>query len=360
VDDDLVVSAAELTERATDYLVARGAPLREARVQATHLVEAELRGHPSHGLRRLTVLGERIARGVLEPAAEPELTWVAQAALRVDGRGGFGPVAAYAAIDALRDRLDETGVAVASLHNTHHLGMLAPYVERICAEGAAGLVLSSTEGLVHPWGGAGALLGTNPIGIGIPAAGGDLIVDMSSGAVSAGKILDYRARGLPLPEGWAVDAAGEPTTDAAAAAEGAISPFGGAKGYALGLAFGSLVGALTGTAYGPAVRGTLDAETPTTKGDVIVVFHAALLAGGDERAALGAYLDAVRASGVRGPATIPGDRARTARGAHVRDGVRIAADVWALIAPATASATEPEAEAEAEPENETGEEDVPS
>lgn len=322
------VTAEEMTCRATEFLIARGAPEDTAQIQAAHLVEAELRGHPSHGLRRLIVLGGRIERGLIDPAAQPQLDWVATGALRVDGRRGFGPVAAYRAVDALVERIRSTGIAAASLRNTHHLGMLAPYVERMADAGAIGIVLSSTEGLVHPWGGAGALLGTNPIGIGVPATGGDVTVDMSTGAVSVGKILDYRAKNLPLPDGWAVDASGVPTTDAAAAAEGAISPFGGPKGYALGLAFGAMVGALTGTAFGPDVYGTLDVEHQTTKGDVIVAFDAATFAGADMRDPLGGYLDLVRASGTGAPVTIPGDRARTARAERLRDGVEIATDVW--------------------------------
>jgi len=326
------VGAAEMEQRATAFLVAHGAPEWSARVQAAHLVEAELRGHPSHGLRRLIVLAGRIDSGLIDPGAEPQLEWVASAALRVDGRRGFGPVAAHRAIDAVIERLPQTGTVAVSLHRTHHLGMLAPYVERLAEAGAVGIVLSSTEGLVHPWGGAGALVGTNPIGIGVPADGGDVVVDMSTGAVSAGKILDYRAKGMPLPDGWAVDAAGRPTTDAAAAAEGAISPFGGAKGYALGLAFGAAVGAVSGTAFGPDVHGTLDTEHETTKGDVIIALDAGLLAGADTRAALGGYLDLLRASGTDGRVAIPGDRARAERSRRLEDGVEIATDIWQVLA----------------------------
>lgn len=324
----VTVARDELTELATEFLCERGAPAAAARVQAVHLVEAELRGHPSHGVRRLEVIGARMENGVLDPAAAPRLEWIGAAALRVDGRCGFGPVSAYAAVDALIERVPASGVAVASLSRTHHLGMLAPYVERLAAVGLVGIVLSATEGLVHPWGGAGALLGTNPIGIGIGATGGDLILDMSTGATSAGKILDYHARGLPLPEGWAVDPGGEPTTDAAAAAKGAISPFGGPKGYALGLAFGTLVGALTDSALGTEVHGTLDAEKETTKGDVIVAFGTSLVAGGDTRDKVGDYLDRVRASGRTAAVQVPGDRARAERARRMEDGVPIAHDVW--------------------------------
>lgn len=321
-----------LRDLAARALTQRGATAEHARIQADHLVAAELRGHPSHGLRRLDVLVARIEKGRIDPASQPELKWTAAAALSVDGARGFGPVVAYEAIAALRERLPQTGVAVAALHRAHHLGILAPYMEELAAAGLVGLMLSSTEGLVHPWGGAGALLGTNPIAIGVPASGGDLIVDMSTGAVSAGKILDYRAKGMSLPDGWAVDGTGRRTTDAAAAAAGAISPFGGPKGYALGLAFGAIVGALTGTALGPDVHGTLDADFEVSKGDVIIAIDPVVFAGSDMRASLGDYFALIRRSGTDGgTVTVPGDRARAARDRSSAEGVTLSADVWARL-----------------------------
>jgi len=326
------VDAAELRDLAALALTRRGAASSHARIQADHLVAAELRGHPSHGLRRLEVLIARIQNGLIDPASRPVLEWTATAALSVDGARGFGPVVAYEAISALRERLPETGIATAALRRTHHLGILAPYVEELAAAGLVGVMLSSTEGLVHPWGGVGALLGTNPVAIGVPATGGDLAVDMSTGAVSAGKILDYRAKGMTLPDGWAVDAAGHPTTDAAAAAEGAISPFGGPKGYALGLAFGAIVGSLTGTALGPDVHGTLDTSAEVSKGDVIIAIDPVVFAGSDTRASLGDYFALIRRSGADGSTvTVPGDRARATRDQSLQNGVPLSTDVWSRL-----------------------------
>jgi LDH2 family malate/lactate/ureidoglycolate dehydrogenase len=326
------VDAQELRDLAALALTGRGATLAHARIQADHLVAAELRGHPSHGLRRLDVLVARIEKGLIDPVSQPVPQWTAAAALTVDGARGFGPVVAYGAIAALRERLPETGVAIAALHRTHHLGILAPYVEQLAAAGLVGLMLSSTEGLVHPWGGVGALLGTNPIAIGVPASGGDLAVDMSTGAVSAGKILDYRAKGMTLPDGWAVDVAGHETTDAAAAAAGAISPFGGPKGYALGLAFGAIVGSLTGTALGPDVHGTLDTAAEVSKGDVIIAIDPVLFAGSDMRASLGDYFGLIRRSGADGSTvTVPGDRARANRDESLQNGVPLSTDVWSRL-----------------------------
>lgn len=324
--------ATELSDLAARALARRGTAPTSARTQADHLIAAELRGHPSHGLRRLAVLVERIENRLIEPDAVPTLEWTATAALRVDGARGFGPVVAYVAIDALRTRIPQTGVAVASIRRAHHLGILAPYIERLAAAGLVGLVLSSTEGLVHPWGGVGALVGTNPIAIGVPATGGDLTVDMSTGAVSAGKILDYHAKGKPLPDGWAVDADGHATTDAASAIEGAISPFGGAKGYALGLAIGAIVGALTGTALGPDVHGTLDSEHEASKGDVIIAIDPVRLAGSETRGDLGDYFRKIRRSGADGVAVaVPGDRARTAQRRSSAEGITLPAELFAEL-----------------------------
>jgi LDH2 family malate/lactate/ureidoglycolate dehydrogenase len=326
------VSAPRATDLAATALEAAGAGREAARLQAAHLVEAELRGHTSHGLRRLPVLLARVRGGLIDPGASPDLRWTADAALRVDGRRGFGPLTAYAAIDALMERTARTGVAIAALHHTHHLGMLAPYVERIAEGGCVGMILSSTEGLVHPWGGSGALLGTNPLAVGVPAEPEAVTLDMSTGSVSAGKILDHLERGLPLPDGWAVDADGHPTRDPAAAVGGAISPFGGSKGYALGITLGAIVGVLTGTAFGPEVVGTLDTEHETTKGDVIMVARVEAFGQPAHSERLAAYLDLVRGSGVDGARVrVPGDRARQSRRDTLADGFDVTDDVWQLL-----------------------------
>ena len=306
-----------------------GARSDDARVQARHLVEGDLRGHASHGIRRLATLVGRLDAGLINTASSPTADWQRTAALVVDGDGGFGPVVANHAIGLLLERVAETGVATAALHNTHHLGMLAPYAEAIAAHGAAGMLFTTTEALVHPWNGRGALVGTNPVCIGVPSSAGPVILDMSTAAVSAGAIIDRAERGVPLPEGWAVDTDGHPTTDAAAARSGAIAPFGGAKGYALGIALEALVGVLTGTSFGSHVGGTLDQTKPVTKGDLIVVFSLDAFGGSATNSGLASYLEVLRASGTDGGSVaVPGDRARDHRSRALRDGVAFDSTVW--------------------------------
>jgi LDH2 family malate/lactate/ureidoglycolate dehydrogenase len=323
------VRAEEIVEVSARALCAHGATRTDALAQARHLAEGELRGNPSHGLLRLPTLTARLDGGLIVSGREPVLEWTAPGTLRADGRDGFGPVVAGRVLAALLARVPQTGVAVGAVRRSHHLGMLAPYAERVAREGAVGIILTTSEALVHPWGGRGALVGTNPIAIGVPARGGPVCLDMSTAEVSAGKILDYGARGLALPQGWAVDADGHPTTDARAAAGGAISPFGGAKGYALAVALESLVGLLTGGAFGRGVAGTLDTVHPVTKGDLMIVMSAAAFGADARGEALAAYLEEVRASGVDGSRVfIPGDRARAHRERGLSEGIDLDARLW--------------------------------
>lgn len=324
-----VISPHELHQVIRAALAANGASPENAEIQAENLVEGELRGHASHGIRRLRVLIERMRNGLIDPNAEPDLKWIAPAVLRVDGKRGFGPVVAQRAIDEAVARAEEVGVALAAISNSSHIGMLAPYVESIAKRGQVALLLTTSEALVHAWGGRKATVGTNPIGIGVPSQGEPLVLDMSTASVSMGKVIDYAATGRPLPDGWAVDAFGHPTSDGRAAVDGgAISPFGGPKGYALGIALEALVGVLTATAFGTDVVGTLDTELPATKGDLLISVSLERLGLLGMLPLLEQYFDEVRQTGVAAPVEIPGDRARRARNAHLTNGIRVDLEVW--------------------------------
>ncbi len=319
--DELEATAAQALERA-------GATPREARIQAGQLCEAELRGHASHGLRRLPVLTERLSKGLITSGVPAVHDWTGTGVLLIDGRGGLGPVVGFDAVDAITERAHRTGVAVAAVRNSHHLGIIATYVERMAEAGCAGLVSTTSEALVHAWGGARPMVGTNPLGLGVPLEGGHLVLDMSTGATSAGRVLDYAARGKSLPPGWAVDAEGRPTTDAAAASGGAISPFGGAKGYALGVSLGILTATLTATSYGRHVHGTLDAEFPTSKGDLFIVFDLESF-GPSDRALAEEYRMEIRNSAIgENIVELPGERARRNRSRGLREGVDLDSTVW--------------------------------
>lgn len=216
------------------------------------------------------------------------------------------------------------GVAVCSITNNNHLGMLGLYAGRVAERGLVCLGMTTSEALVHPWGGTEAILGTNPLALGVPAQPHPLVLDMATSQISMGKVHDHALRGVPLEPGWALDAAGHPTVDPVAAKSGSIAPFGGPKGYGLGLGLGAMVTFLTGAAYGTAVGGTLDDNRPSNKGDLFI-----LMSGGGHSAS--EYLDDVRRSRPADPATpvaVPGDGARARYQESVAEGIDIADDLW--------------------------------
>lgn len=316
------VPSEDLRGMAVAAFLRHGATPENAGLQSDLLLEAELRGLPSHGMQRLPRLLSRIRKGLADPVATGSATWTRPGFLSVDGERGLGPVVVTSAIAEMSGSARTAGTAIGAIRNANHIGMLAYYAEAIAASGLIGIVLSTSEALVHPHGGTQAMLGTNPIAIGIPTERQPFVLDLATSLVSMGKIHNHALRDAPIPLGWAVDTAGHPTTDARAAMDGAIAPFGGAKGYGLGLAVELLVAALAGSAFAPAVRGTLDDTDVANKGDVIVMIDPA--AGAGNAAALSAYLDQLRRSeplDPERPVAVPGDGARNRRALSLRHGI---------------------------------------
>lgn len=325
----MLVSVEDVRKLAEGILLANGVPPDHARTQAGLFIEAEMRAIPSHGLLRLRRVIERIHAGLSVPGVTGKQTWTARSFLAVDGMRGLGPVVAMAALDAIIPRAREDGIAIAAIRNTNHLGALAYYAEHVASLGLTCIALTISEALVHPYGGRKAMIGTNPIAIGVPASPHPMVLDMATGLVSMGKIHDHANRGAPIPLGWALDEKGDPTTDASAAKKGAIAPFGGAKGYALGIAFEVLVASLAASAIGTDVKGTLDSVNVSNKGDLFIVIappHAE-----DAKALVSEYLDSIRSAAPADPehpVLAPGDRAHKVRAQSEKRGVYLDDGLW--------------------------------
>jgi LDH2 family malate/lactate/ureidoglycolate dehydrogenase len=244
------LAAGELEELVRRIFAAAESPAEVARVVAASLVLANLKGVDSHGVMRVPEYVEQIARGRIVPAAEPSVEQ-AGATVRVDGRWGFGQVAARKAAQLSARLARETGVAVAAVTRVHHVGRLGEYVELVAADGAVGLAFCNTGppgGRVVPFGGRRAVLPTNPLAYAVPAGARPAIVaDFSTSAAAEGRVRLARQNGTEVPEGWLVDGDGQPTRDPEALyAGGALLPAGGHRGYALGLLVELLGGALAG------------------------------------------------------------------------------------------------------------------
>jgi len=256
-----------LTDFATAVLESEGVPADDARLLAGCLVEAELWGHPSHGLLRLSWYVARIRTGVVDPAANAETVVDRGAVAVLDGHEGLGHVlTAHAAIEAVR-RAKEQGVGVVAVRNSNHFGMAAHFTRMIAEQGCVGIITTNGSPAMAPWGGRAKAVGANPWSIATPAGQhGVTVMDVANVNAARGKIYAARERGGSIPEGWALDAAGRPTTDPAAAIDGVILPMAGHKGYAITF----LMDVLSGSAVGTGVRGPYEADRPSGCGHLFL------------------------------------------------------------------------------------------
>jgi len=265
-------------EIATTALQKHGISPGDARTAAEMLVTAEAWGKSSHGLIRLP----RYIRGVehdnVDPDGTIDVVRDAGAAATLDGGARLGPAVATRALGEATARADEYGVGLAGVHNCTHLGMLGYYTDVVREEGYVAVAMTNTEPAMPPYGGTEPVLGTNPIAIGLPTDP-PFNLDMSTAAIARGTVETAAERGDSIPEGVALDANGEPTTDPEAALEGTILPFGGPKGSGLAIAIEVLAGALVGAEMGTGVTGTYHTEDPCTKGDLFLVIAPEVLGG---------------------------------------------------------------------------------
>jgi LDH2 family malate/lactate/ureidoglycolate dehydrogenase len=261
---------------AGDVLAAVGVPAADAAFVADRLVEAELWGHPSHGVLRLSWYVARIRSGVVDPAATPETVVDRGAVAVVDGREGLGHVlTAAAARDAVR-RATEHGVGVVAVRNSNHFGMAAHYTRGMAEAGCVGVLTTNSSPSMAPWGGRARTVGANPWSVAAPAgAHGVAVMDISNGNVARGKIYAARERGVEIPAGWAIDADGAPTTDPAAALAGLLLPMAGHKGYAIAFMMDVLSGVITGSAFGTGVSGPQQAERRSGSGHLVIALDVA-------------------------------------------------------------------------------------
>ncbi|KGQ22505.2 Ldh family oxidoreductase [Thermus filiformis] len=240
------LSPEELHRALLGHFLRLGLPEEGARAFADVLLEAELEGLRSHGLARLPIYTAQLERGGLNPTSRMQLTAVRPGLLLLEGDGAPGPWAGLRAVEALIPTVREQGVAAVAVRGAGHVGPLSPYVRRLAQAGLVGMAFANTPPALAP----GPVLGTNPIALAAPMEPEPLVVDLALSVASRGKVLERAQRGESIPEGWAVDREGRPTTDPKAALEGALLPIGGGKGLALAVLVEVLAGALAGQGLG--------------------------------------------------------------------------------------------------------------
>ena len=228
-------------------LLAVGTGTEEASITAEGLVDADLHGLETHGAFRIPAYVRTAKENALDPRAKPQVAWRKGAISLINGNNGWGQPAAKLAVSEIIAHAASSCIGAAGVYNCNHIGTCAYYARILARAGLVGFVTTNSEANMPPTGGAEAVLGTNPICFSAPASGGRVVVvDMATSVVAKGKIRLAAERGEAIPEGWAMDKDGCPTTDPKAALSGYLLPVGGPKGYGLALFADIFSGVLTG------------------------------------------------------------------------------------------------------------------
>jgi LDH2 family malate/lactate/ureidoglycolate dehydrogenase len=265
-----------LLDFATAVYGRAGMPEADARLAADTLVQADLWGHQSHGVMRLSWYVARLKAGVCDPVAKPELAVDAGAIAVLDGRDGMGQVlTARAAQEAIR-RAKTHGIGAVALRNSNHFGTAMYFTLMAAREGCVGFLSTNASPAMAPWGGRKKTVGTNPWSWAAPAGSHPpMVLDIANTGVARGKIYLAKQKGLPIPEGWAINAAGAPTTDPAEAIDGIILPMAQHKGYAIAVMMDMLSGVLTGSAFGTGVYGPYQTKHRSGAGQLMIALDIA-------------------------------------------------------------------------------------
>lgn len=218
---------------------------------ADSLLEADLRGVSSHGAIRIPVYTSRIQHRVVELDKPVDVCLDTGAIAVIDGHNTLGQISATKAMYLAIEKARQFGIGCVGVRNSHHYGTAAYYAQMAAAKDMIGFATTNTNPLMPPLGGMRRTIGNNPLSYAIPAKDHfPMVLDMACSTVAQGKITLAVKKGISIPEGWATDADGRPTTDPQKAIKGFLSPVGGPKGFGLAMIMDILSGPLTGAACG--------------------------------------------------------------------------------------------------------------
>ncbi len=251
-----LIPAAWLLDSVERVFSAAGLPAASAAAIAEGLVDADLRGIPSHGTMLVPMYVERLHAGSVTLAPEASVVLDTGAVAVLDAGNALGILTGDQAMGLAVEKARALGVGVVVVRHAFHFGGAFRYVQAAAAVGCIGIAAANTRPLMPAPGGARAVVGNNPLAIGVPVpVGAPIVLDMALSEAALGKIRLAAASGRAIPPTWATDADGLPTTDPEAAIAGLLLPAAGPKGYGLALMLDVLTGVLSGGSFGASVQG---------------------------------------------------------------------------------------------------------
>ena len=334
--DSTQIDAAQLRHLVAATFQAAGISLAESDLIAESLVDANLCGHESHGVVRVAEYLDLVQAGGLRGGVDLKVESETPALIVGNGQSGFGQIQMRNLIEALIPKARVLGLACGTMKNCGHVGRLAEWCERLGQRGFASFLTVNDNGVlkcVAPPGGTEPRISTNPLAMGAPADPEPLVVDISTSVVANGKIRVAQIAGQSCPDGWLIDADGNPTSDPNdrfSDPPGSILPMGGYKGFSLGLLLDALVRGLSGGECPPAPEGTFECNNV-----LLIVFDPRHFGGAEHfqrqvQDLTGFVRDSRRVVSDQ-PIRLPGDRASSLKKRRLTAGVPLDAGTWTQL-----------------------------
>lgn len=273
-DSQTKVAYDELLALVTGIFVRCGVAEADARHVAECLIDADLRGVPSHGVNRTPIYTKRLREGLVNPTPAMTVEDASPVAARVDGDNGLGFLVGRRAMDEAVARARTYGVGLVWAFHSNHFGMATSYLLQAIGDGMAAMVMTNASRAMPIWGGREPFLGTSPFALGAPGGKIPLVLDMATSVAARGKIRRAAQDKGQIPAGWALDAEGRPTTDAEAAYNGILLPVGGPKGSGLSLMMEAMAGVMSGAKFGGEVGNQyFDFDNPQNVGHLFMAMR---------------------------------------------------------------------------------------
>lgn len=323
----------ELLTLTTQALQSYGLSHESARKTSEILVLADMFGLHTHGVSRVLSYGQRMDLGGITVHAQPDIEVCGPAISKVNGANAIGPLVGYVALKQAMKQAREAGVSAVFARGSNHFGPVSPYSFLAAKQGFASFICSNASITIAPWGGKESRLGNSPMGFGVPNPEGDpFLLDMALSVAARAKIRQALQQGTSIPETWATDREGKPTSDPKQALQGFLLAIGGHKGYGLALAVDLFAGLLSDAAYLTHVKSwSENPEEPQNLGHFFLLIDTKRLGSmawlGERMQDFARILHETPASDPRQPVIVPGEIELNRYRQACKDGVQVAADV---------------------------------
>ncbi|OKH87162.1 Ldh family oxidoreductase [Thalassospira sp. TSL5-1] len=327
----MLLSLSDSRQLIVDVLVRNNVSAENAASVATALIAAEASGQGGHGFRRVEAYATQARSGKVDGQVTPTFSRPAPGILAIDAAHGYAYPAIDIAVAELPDMARSQGIAMATIRRSHHAGVMGLTVERFAQQGLLAIMAANAPAAMAPWGGVRPMYGTNPLAFAAPVQGkAPIVVDMALSKVARGKIMAARQKGVDIPEGWALDRDGNPTTNANAAMDGTMIPAGDAKGAALALMVEILAAGLSAANFSHEATSLFDDKgAPPALGHTIIAIDPKNTAPGFDPLARIYHLaeEIALDPGVR----LPGRRGQALRDKAASEGIEVEDDLIALV-----------------------------